>query len=65
MCVHAFACTLLLCACYLDGALHLHVCACMQMYAATVRMLSRSRFAPPVNAMTLMAFKFFLRDFDE
>ena len=28
MCVHACTSTLLLCMCYLDGGLHLHVCAC-------------------------------------
>jgi len=36
----------------------------MRMYAVTVHMLSRRRYAPSVNAMTLMAFKFLLRDFD-
>jgi len=31
------ACTLLLCACYLDGASHLHVCAlCMHTHAMTI-----------------------------
>ena len=37
----------------------------MRMYAATVRVLSRRRFASSLNAVTLMAFKFLLRDFDE
>jgi len=36
----------------------------MRMQAATVRVLSRRRFAPSVNAVTLMAFKFMLCDFD-
>jgi len=37
----------------------------MRMYAATVHVLSRRRFAPSVNAVTLVVFKFLLRDFDE
>jgi len=56
----------------LDGALHVHACACMRMYAATVRVLSRRCFGSPginylrtMNAVTVMAFKFLLRDFDE
>jgi len=35
----------------LDGALHLHVYACMSMYTATVCMLSRQRFAPSCVCM--------------
>jgi len=58
-------CALLLCASYLDGALHLHVCACMRINVPTVHVLSRRRFAPLVNAVTLMAFKFLLHDFEE
>ena len=49
---------LLLCASYLDGALHFDVCACMLMNVPTVHMLSRQRFEPLVNAVTWMAFKF-------
>ena len=49
----------------LDSALHLHVYACMFIYAATMHLLSTWRFAPSVNAVTLMAFKFLLSDFDE
>ena len=46
------------CVCYLDGTLHLHVCACMLMHTAAVCMLSRQCFAPSVNAVTLMALSF-------
>jgi len=37
----------------------------MYIHAATMHLLSRWRFAPSVNAVTLTAFKFLLRDFDE
>ena len=47
-----------LCICYLDCALHFHVCACTHMYAATMCMLSIQDFAPlgmgmHVHAMTI------------
>ena len=31
--------TLLFRTCYLEGALHLHVCACMRMHSATISVL--------------------------
>jgi len=37
----------------------------MRMYASTARVLSRRRCAPSVHAVTLMPFKFLLRDSDE